>query len=68
MEPNVPSTKASLSRAMMRLGVLMRLTCHHHADGASGCISGSPGCRVRMMVVHLRAQQKLVACNNEGQH
>ena len=34
MEPNVPRTKASLSRLMMRLGVLIWLTCHHHAGSS----------------------------------
>ena len=55
MEPNVPRTKASLSRAMMRLGVLMRLTCHHHAHCASGSISRYPRCHMTMAVFQFEA-------------
>ena len=48
MEPNVPRTKASLSRLMMRLGVLTWLTCHHHADNTS---ANSDACHGRHMTL-----------------
>ena len=55
MEPNVPRTKASLSRAMMRLGVSMRLTCHNHANFTSGSINGCHKCHMILALLHFRA-------------